>query len=135
MCRVGASAFALSHVYILLTPSIGLCLLPLIRIGRRDAGSLKDGGHDVDDVVELATDPAQVRNVARPGHGDTLSCSTEVRRHLLHPLERRIHRPDPKFGGVIKEKASESTAWWPPRVVPPKDMLRLNFTIECSHRL
>ncbi len=28
--------------------------------------------------------------------------------------------PDPKFGGVIKERASESTPWWPPRVVPPK---------------
>ena len=28
--------------------------------------------------------------------------------------------PDPNFGGVIKEKASESTAWWPPRIVPPK---------------
>ena len=28
--------------------------------------------------------------------------------------------PDPKFGGVIKEKASESTPWWPPRIVPPK---------------
>ena len=28
--------------------------------------------------------------------------------------------PDPKFGGVIREKASGSKAWWPPRVVPPK---------------
>ena len=28
--------------------------------------------------------------------------------------------PDPKFGGVIKEKASESKQWWAPRVVPPK---------------
>ena len=28
--------------------------------------------------------------------------------------------PDPKFGGVIKERASESKPWWPPRVVPPK---------------
>ena len=28
--------------------------------------------------------------------------------------------PDPKFGGVIKDKASESKPWWPPRVVPPK---------------
>jgi arylsulfatase len=28
--------------------------------------------------------------------------------------------PDPKFGGVIKERASESTPWWAPRVVPPK---------------
>jgi len=26
----------------------------------------------------------------------------------------------PNFGGVIKEKASESKAWWAPRVVPPK---------------
>jgi len=28
--------------------------------------------------------------------------------------------PDPKFGGMIKERASESTPWWAPRVVPPK---------------
>jgi arylsulfatase len=28
--------------------------------------------------------------------------------------------PAPAFGGVIKERASDSTAWWPPRVVPPK---------------
>jgi arylsulfatase A-like enzyme len=28
--------------------------------------------------------------------------------------------PDPTFGGVIKDKASESTAWWAPRIVPPK---------------
>jgi arylsulfatase len=33
---------------------------------------------------------------------------------------RQIPQPDPKFGGVIEEKASESKAWWPPRVVPPK---------------
>ena len=26
----------------------------------------------------------------------------------------------PKFGGVIKESATESTPWWAPRVVPPK---------------
>ncbi len=31
----------------------------------------------------------------------------------------QIPPPDPKFGGVIKERASESTPWWPPRVVPP----------------
>ena len=28
--------------------------------------------------------------------------------------------PAPKFGGVIKERASESTPWWAPRVAPPK---------------
>ena len=28
--------------------------------------------------------------------------------------------PDPTFGGVIRDRASESTPWWAPRVVPPK---------------
>jgi arylsulfatase A-like enzyme len=33
---------------------------------------------------------------------------------------KQLPAPPPPFGGVIKEKASESTPWWPPRVVPPK---------------
>src|SRR5579872_5542475 len=33
---------------------------------------------------------------------------------------KQLPPPDPKFGGVIKEKASESKPWWAPRVVPPK---------------
>src|SRR5262247_2231660 len=33
---------------------------------------------------------------------------------------KQLPPPDPKFGGVIKEKASESKAWWAPRVVSPK---------------
>ncbi len=33
---------------------------------------------------------------------------------------KQIPPPDPKFGGVIMEKASESKPWWAPRVVPPK---------------
>ena len=33
---------------------------------------------------------------------------------------KQLPPPDPKFGGIIKEKASESTAWWTPRVTPPK---------------
>jgi arylsulfatase len=41
------------------------------------------------------------------------SATTTINGTQLPPL-------DPKFGGVIKEKASESKAWWPPRVVPPK---------------
>jgi arylsulfatase len=32
---------------------------------------------------------------------------------------KQLPPPDPKFGGVIKERASESTPWWAPRVVPP----------------
>lgn len=33
---------------------------------------------------------------------------------------KQLPSPSPAFGGVIKEKASESTPWWRPRVVPPK---------------
>jgi arylsulfatase A-like enzyme len=33
---------------------------------------------------------------------------------------KQLPPPAPKFGGVIKEKASESKAWWAPRVGPPK---------------
>src|SRR6478752_2881724 len=42
--------------------------------------------------------------------------------------------PDPKFGGVIKEKASESKPWWPPTVVPPKGApnVLLIMTDDCG---
>ncbi|ODA66138.1 Arylsulfatase [Methyloligella halotolerans] len=33
---------------------------------------------------------------------------------------RQLPAPDPKFGGVIKDDALQSTPWWAPRVVPPK---------------
>ena len=33
---------------------------------------------------------------------------------------KQLPPSDPKFDGVIKERASESKAWWAPRVVPPK---------------
>jgi arylsulfatase len=33
---------------------------------------------------------------------------------------KQLPPPDAPFGGVIKEKATESTPWWAPRVVPPK---------------
>ena len=33
---------------------------------------------------------------------------------------KQLPRPDPSFGGVVQEKASESKPWWAPRVVPPK---------------
>jgi len=32
----------------------------------------------------------------------------------------QLPAPDPKFGGVIKNGAFQSKAWWAPRVVPPK---------------
>jgi arylsulfatase len=33
---------------------------------------------------------------------------------------KQLPAPDPQFGGVIKDGALQSKAWWPPRVVPPK---------------
>ncbi len=33
---------------------------------------------------------------------------------------KQLPPPDPQYGGVIKERASESQGWWAPRVVPPK---------------
>src|SRR5271154_4162368 len=33
---------------------------------------------------------------------------------------KQIPAPPPKFGGVIKPSAKDSTPWWPARVVPPK---------------
>jgi len=33
---------------------------------------------------------------------------------------KQLPAPDPKFGGVIKDGAMQSKAWWAPRIVPPK---------------
>ncbi len=33
---------------------------------------------------------------------------------------KQLPPPDPKFGGVIRDRALQSKPWWPPRVVPPK---------------
>ena len=56
---------------------------------------------------------AQVQTTGIPG---SPGATTTISGKQLPP-------PDPKFGGVIKEKASESKAWWAPRVVPPKGAL------------
>ena len=34
---------------------------------------------------------------------------------------KQLPRPEPKFGGVIKNDALQSKPWWAPRVVPPKN--------------
>jgi arylsulfatase A-like enzyme len=34
---------------------------------------------------------------------------------------KQLPPPPSEFGGVIKQEALQSTAWWPPRVVPPQD--------------
>ena len=55
----------------------------------------KDGGHDVDDVVELRADAADILDVAGPRDGHALTGTAEVRRDLLGPFEWRIKGPGP----------------------------------------
>ena len=90
--------------------------MPLIVSGCRDAGRFEDGRDDVDDVVELAADAAHVIDVAGPGHGHALSRPAEVRRHLLHPLERRVHRPRPA-GRKVRERPFRSPERVPEELV------------------
>jgi arylsulfatase len=47
---------------------------------------------------------------------------------------KQLPPPDPKFGGTINLKASESKPWWPPRAVPPKGApnILLIMTDDCG---
>ena len=61
-------------------------------------------------LAVMPSGQAQIQTTGTPG---SPHATTTISGKQLPP-------PDPQFGGVIKEKASESTPWWPPRVVPPK---------------
>jgi len=52
-------------------------------------------------------------NIETTGEIGSPSATTTISGEQLPP-------PDPKFGGVIKDDALNSTPWWPPRIVPPK---------------
>jgi hypothetical protein len=41
---------------------------------------------------------------------------------------RQLPVPAPKFGGVIKQSAKDSTSWWPPRVIPSTVGAKTVFT-------
>ena len=62
-------------------------------------------------VLLLSTAAASAQQVT--GTLGSPSATTTIPGNQLPP-------PAPKFGGVIKDDALQSTAWWPPRVVPPK---------------
>ncbi|MGO9533038.1 MAG: sulfatase-like hydrolase/transferase, partial [Syntrophobacteraceae bacterium] len=64
-------------------------------------------------MVALALAASQTMAQQVTGEMGSPSATTTIDGKQLPP-------PDPKFGGVIKEKATESKAWWPPTVVPPK---------------
>ena len=76
-------------------------------------------------AVCTATAPAMAQQIT--GTPGSPGATTTIGGKQLPP-------PDPKFGGVIKEKASESKAWWAPRVVPPKGApnVLLIMTDDCG---
>src|SRR5438552_10823745 len=61
----------------------------------------------------MAVAPSVRTQVQITGEPGSPSATTTIDGKQLPP-------PDPKFGGVIKNVAKDSKAWWPPRVVPPK---------------
>ena len=62
-------------------------------------------------LIALTCTPALAQQIT--GVPGSPSATTTIDGKQLPP-------PPMPFGGVIKEKASELTPWWPPRVVPPK---------------
>src|SRR5947207_4594672 len=83
------------------------------------------GGMRAAAVMTVATSAlAQIQTTATLG---SPSATTTIDGKQLPP-------PDPTFGGVIKEKATESKAWWPPTVVPPKGApnVLLIMTDDCG---
>src|SRR5215471_13388247 len=61
-------------------------------------------------AVATAMQGGQIQTTGTPG---SPGATTTISGKQLPP-------PDPKFGGVIKDGALQSKAWWAPRIVPPK---------------
>ena len=75
--------------------------MPSTYSGCADAADFEDGRHDVNDVMELVADAAEVLDVAGPGDAHALPRAAEVRGDLLGPAERRVEGPRPRHGHVV----------------------------------
>jgi arylsulfatase len=64
-------------------------------------------------IAVMAAAPSAQAQVQTTGTPGSPSATTTIDGKQLPP-------PDPKFGGVIKDDALQSKAWWAPRIVPPK---------------
>ncbi len=69
---------------------------------RLDADGLEDRRIDVDHVMELRADAALVLDPRRPRDDHAVARAAEVRRDLLGPLERRVHRVRPADRIVVE---------------------------------
>jgi arylsulfatase A-like enzyme len=64
---------------------------------------------------------AAVLTVAPPARAQVQTASTPGSPGATTTIDgKQLPPPDPKFGGVIKDTATDSKPWWPPTVVPPK---------------
>jgi arylsulfatase len=81
-------------------------------------------------TVTLATSlaPSSWAEIQTTGVIGAPNATTTISGNQLPP-------PDPKFGGVIKMKATDSKPWWPPTVVPPKGApnILLIMTDDCGY--
>jgi hypothetical protein len=64
-------------------------------------------------VVAAFTVPITVGGKKGPAEPGAANYAAPLASKALPPIP-------PKFGGVIKDSALQSTTWWPPAVVPPK---------------
>jgi arylsulfatase len=82
----------------------------------KDANKLDSDKIEVGQKLAIATGAGEESSAFTPQITGTLgspSATTTISGKQLPP-------PAPPFGGVIEDNAMQSTAWWPPRVVPPK---------------
>jgi arylsulfatase A-like enzyme len=64
---------------------------------------------------------AAVLTVAPPARAQVQTAGTPGSPGATTTIDgKQLPPPDPKFGGVIKDTATDSKPWWPPTVVPPK---------------
>src|SRR5438094_3470665 len=84
---------------------------PIRLIPMKSARQILLGGVLAAAVIAVAPSArARVQTTGTPG---SPGATTTIDGKQLPP-------PDPKFGGVIKDTATDSKPWWPPTVVPPK---------------
>lgn len=97
------------------TPSVIISLLALL-------AAFQVGCAARQETVPPGTLPASGASAGRTGPGPAIqttgtpgspSATTTV-------SGKQLPAPDPEFGGVIREGALQSKAWWAPRIVPPK---------------
>jgi arylsulfatase len=85
-------------------------------------------------LLFLAVAVAPALSSARPAAAQDVTGTPGSAGSTTTITGKQLPPPDPKFDGVIKEKASESKSWWAPRVVPPKGApnVLLIMTDDCG---